>query len=250
MPNKIKALLVDDEPMAIERLYYLLNDYREQIQVLGHANNGKEALQKIEKLKPDVLFLDIEMPGMNGFELLRNLTVLPDVVFVTAYDQYAVRAFEENSVDYLLKPIEAKRLFNTIKKLTSRDKSNLADRIEVLEKLVLKKEEMKILPVKIGPKIELVRTNLIIYLESKEKYVTVHTRDKNFLVDYTLTYLANQLPDYFLQISRSAIINKENIKRILKYSGKSYIFELENGERTKLKSGSTYYEELKVHFSL
>ncbi|WP_310587864.1 LytR/AlgR family response regulator transcription factor [Emticicia agri] len=112
-----KTILIDDEPLAISRLKRLLSHYSAVISIIDEAHNGQEGLEKIEAQKPDLIFLDIEMPLMTGFEMLANLSYMPKVIFSTAYDQYAIRAFEENSVDYLLKPIEAERLEKTIEKL-------------------------------------------------------------------------------------------------------------------------------------
>src|SRR6218665_3218595 len=114
--EKFKTILIDDEPLAISRLKRLLGEY-EAIQVIAEAVNGREGLEKIEDLRPDLIFLDIEMPLMSGFEMLSRLTYMPVVVFATAFDQYAIKAFEENSIDYLLKPVEKDRLGKTIEKL-------------------------------------------------------------------------------------------------------------------------------------
>jgi two-component system, LytTR family, response regulator len=115
--NKIwKSLIVDDEQLARQRLIRLLKPY-DEIDVIGEAVNGQDGLEKIEMLLPDLIFLDIEMPVFNGFEMLRQLKHQPKVIFTTAYDQYAIKAFEEDSIDYLLKPVETERLEKTQKKL-------------------------------------------------------------------------------------------------------------------------------------
>lgn len=116
----LRTLLIDDEQLALNRLRRLLGPYDDTIEIIGEAGNGLDGLQAIETLEPELLFLDIEMPGLNGFEMLARLPYLPLVVFATAYDQYAVRAFEENSIDYLLKPIEPDRLEKTIDRIRKR----------------------------------------------------------------------------------------------------------------------------------
>ena len=110
----LKTILIDDEPLAIGRLKRLLAQYPEDFEVVAVAANGQEGLEMIENLAPDIIFLDIEMPVMSGFDMLSKLSEVPIVVFATAFDQYAIRAFEENSIDYLLKPIEADRLDKTV----------------------------------------------------------------------------------------------------------------------------------------
>ena len=112
-----KTLLIDDEKLAISRLERLLSKYENTFEIIGRASNGAEGLSMVETLCPDLIFLDIEMPVMTGFEMLSHLTFVPLVVFATAYDEYAIKAFEENSIDYLLKPIETERLDKTVQKL-------------------------------------------------------------------------------------------------------------------------------------
>ena len=111
----MKAILIDDERLARQELKSLLAAYPE-IQIVGEANNVETAIESIKQLKPDVIFLDIQMPGKNGFELLEEISGVPEVVFVTAYDEYAIRAFEVNALDYLLKPVQSNRLAETVKK--------------------------------------------------------------------------------------------------------------------------------------
>ena len=111
----MKALLIDDERLARQELKNLLASHSE-IQIVGEANNAETAIESIKQLKPDVIFLDIQMPGKNGFELLEEISGVPEIIFVTAYDEYAIRAFEVNALDYLLKPVQASRLAETVKK--------------------------------------------------------------------------------------------------------------------------------------
>jgi two-component system LytT family response regulator len=139
----LRTLLVDDEPLAVNRLRRLLGRYEDTFVIVGEAHNGLEGLKAVEVLEPDLIFLDIEMPGLNGFEMLAKLPYLPIVVFATAYDDYAVRAFEENSIDYLLKPIEAERLEKTVERIRKSQSAPTGaspDLRHVLELLKSKKE--------------------------------------------------------------------------------------------------------------
>lgn len=151
------TLLIDDEPIALGRLKRLLTQFDDLIEVVGEALNGLEGIQKIETLRPNLLFLDIEMPQMTGFEMLSRLSYMPMVVFVTAYDQYAIKAFEENSIDYLLKPVEKERLAKTMDKLRNlRPEQEQTLSQESLRQLIgsmVPKKEMHSISVKSGDKI-------------------------------------------------------------------------------------------------
>ncbi len=246
----LKTILIDDEPLAISRLKRLLLRYENDFNIIAEAKNGKEGLALIEQLKPDLIFLDIEMPEMNGFELLSKLNYMPIVVFATAYDQYAIRAFEENSIDYLLKPIEAERLEKTVEKLqkikhSSTDNLFNTNLLEMLEKLKPKKEIHSI-SVKSGEKILFISLTDIAFFEADDKYVTLNTIDgKQHLTNFTITNLEEKLPDNFMKISRSAIINSLLIKELQKSFNGKYVVILKDIKSTKIKTGSSFGDNLK-----
>ena len=175
------TILIDDEKLAVSRLKRLLTEYGDTIEIIGEAHNGIEGLETIERLKPELIFLDIEMPGMNGFEMLSNLSFSPLVVFATAYDEYAIRAFEENSIDYLLKPIEKERLEITIQKLKKNKTHPILgfDNVQLLKILeqIKPKKEMVSISVKTGDKILLLRLEDISYFEAEDKYIFLNTKD-------------------------------------------------------------------------
>lgn len=244
-----KALIIDDEEPARLRLKRLLDEHSGVISVLGEACDGLEAVQKIDALKPDVIFLDIQMPGFNGFEVLHKINQLPIVIFTTAYDQYALKAFETNSVDYLLKPIEAERLQNAICKLERLNKNTSREQLEQLIAFANQQKthkEITSLPVKSGDTIHLVRTSEIAYLEAKDKYVTIHTLDgKEFLTDVSLKTMEDKLPDNFLRVHRAFVVNKSIISQIHKYFQGRFVIQLNDKPRTKITSGSGYYDAIK-----
>src|SRR5476651_2747389 len=152
-----KTLIIDDEQLARQRLKRLLGNY-EELEIIGEAVNGADGLEQIRSVRPDLIFLDSEMPVLNGFEMLSKLDVQPKVVFTTAYDQYAIKAFEEDSIDYLLKPIEAERLEKTIKKLEQTQPAIATPLpLEALMKQLMVKKEIKTLTVKIGDRILLIK---------------------------------------------------------------------------------------------
>lgn len=256
-----KTILIDDEPLAISRLKRLLSHYSSVITIVDEAHNGQEGMEKIEALKPDLIFLDIEMPLMNGFEMLASLSYMPKVIFSTAYDQYAIRAFEENSVDYLLKPIETERLEKTIEKLKKledkkEDNSLNANLLQLLEQFKAKEDAQRApvqkqttahsISVKSGERILFIPLIDISYFEAEDKYVFLNTHDgKQYLTNYTIANLEEKLPDNFVRVSRSSIINSLLIKELQKYFNGKYLVIMRDSKGTKVETGSTYGDNLK-----
>lgn len=249
----LKTILIDDEPLALSRLRRLLQKHPETFQIISEAQNGAEGLIQINKYQPDLVFLDIEMPLLNGFEMLSKLTRMPLVVFSTAFDQYAIRAFEENSVDYLLKPVENERLLKTIDKLRNMSQARNGDvpnpysdnLMRLLEEMKPKKE-MFSLSVKSGDRILLVQLTEITHFEAEEKYVFLNTLDgQKYLLGYTLTSLEEKLPDHFLRISRAGIVNSHHIKEIQKHFNGKFTILMRDRKSSQLSSGSTYGEVIR-----
>lgn len=245
-----KTIIIDDEQLARQRIKRLLTQY-DEIEIIAEAVNGAEGLEIIESLKPDLIFLDIEMPVLNGFEMLAKLKHQPKVVFTTAYDQYAIKAFEEGSIDYLLKPIEIERLDKTIKKLKQ---TNLAPTQVPIDELIRKiqgKKSIKTLTVKLGDKILLIKLADIVHIQAEDKYVFLHTVDgKKHLTDFTLSTLEEKLPEEFLRIHRSEIINTEYIKEIRKGFNGALIFVLNSVDETRVTSSRSNSEALRLRFGI
>ncbi len=252
---KFRTLLIDDEPLALSRLERLLSKHPDDFEVIGLAKNGEEGRKLIEQLKPEVIFLDIEMPALNGFEMLAALSYMPFVVFATAFEEYAIRAFEENSIDYLLKPIEPERLAMTVQKLRNFKSSasqnlNAQALIKLVEEMKPKKT-LNNISVKVGDKILLIKTAEVAYLEAEDKYVNLHTLEgKKHLLDYSLTTLESKLSDDFVRVSRSAIINSSHLLEIQKFFNAKYTLILNDQRHTKITSGSTYADKVKQLFEL
>lgn len=247
----LTTIIIDDEQLARQRLKRLLKLF-EEFEIIGEAINGAHGLEQIEALKPELIFLDIEMPLLNGFEMLSRLQHQPKVVFTTAYDQYAVKAFEEDSIDYLLKPIETERLEKTIKKLrhTMQQPAPVLP-IEALMKQLLVKKDIKTLTVKIGDKILLIKLDDIIYIEAEDKYVFLHTSDgKKYLTDFTITALEEKLPERFARIHRSTLINTDHIKEIRRGFNGALIFIMNNAAGSKLTSSRSNGEVLRERFDI
>jgi two-component system LytT family response regulator len=247
--KKYRTLIVDDEEPARIRLIQLLSNYKEMMSIIGEAVNGIEAIEMINLLKPDIVFLDIRMPGKDGFEVIQSLKNVPYLIFCTAYDDYALKAFETNSIDYLVKPVTPERLAKTIDKIKNLNKnedySHILKWIE--DAIALKeKETVTSFPVKVGDRVIFVKTEDIAYFEASEKYVELNNKlGKKHLLDQSLSFLESKLPGHFLRINRAIIINTQLIKEIRRYMGSKYSIVLNDMLQTHIISGRYYSENVK-----
>lgn len=254
MKQGITAILVDDEILAIKRLKRLLEKYNDYIEILAEASNGEQAVQLIDQYKPDLIFLDIEMPGFNGFEVLEKILHNPMVIFTTAFDSYALKAFEENSVDYLLKPIESERLDKAIEKLQRLSKDSdikLQPQLHKLIEALNTRKEFKSFPVKIGDKIIFIKPEDISYLEAKDKYVFIVTdENKEYLTDFSLSSLEDKLPRNFVRVHRAHIINTDKIKEIHKGFNSCFSIIMKDSAKSRIQTGRSYNDQVKAIFEL
>lgn len=224
----IKALIIDDESLAIAELEVMLGSFP-QIEIIGKSEKASEGLVLSNDLKPDLIFLDINMPGMSGFELLENLDEVPEVIFVTAYDEYAIKAFDVNALDYLLKPVNPDRLAEAIKRLEKRKEKE--DQTPKQERLTLEKRIF----IKDGEKCFFVPIADIFLLESEGNYVKVHFEDKKPLLHKSLSYMENRLPDtVFFRGNRQFIFNMNYVKKIDPYFNSTLLIELQSGHKIDL----------------
>lgn len=227
MPMDIKCYLVDDEMLALMELETLLAPFG-QIKIIGKSDRASQAIAEINELKPDLIFLDINMPGTNGFELLEALDESPEVIFVTAYDEFALKAFEVNALDYLLKPVNPDRLKDAVSKIMKRIPEN---RNNAQEKLSLDKKIF----IKDGEKCFFVPVKDISLIESDGNYVKVHFENKKPLLHKSLTYMENRLPeDVFFRANRQYIINLNYIKNIEPYFNSTLLVEMQGGLKVDL----------------
>jgi two-component system LytT family response regulator len=232
-----RTLLIDDEPLALSRLRRLLKVHAASVTIIGEAENGQEAVEKIEALQPDLIFLDIQMPELSGFEVLERIGHMPLIIFTTAYDEFALRAFDTNSVDYLLKPIDPERLQKAIDKLQRMGHENQAAFEQQMSRLVasLGNKPKKRIQVEIGDRIRLLDVGDIFFFKSDEKYVAVNTFDQVFLTSTTLKQLEAELPsDDFVRVHRSAIVNLKHLSEIVRGLGGSYRLRMRDKQRTEL----------------
>lgn len=230
----------------------MLQPYRE-INIVDEAVNGEEGIAKIEKHRPDLIFLDIEMPLLNGFELLRKLSFMPKVIFTTAFEEHAVKAFEENSIDYLLKPVSQERLDKALQKLKRLDAEFLLSQqqLNAVINSFASKKEIKSLPVKIGDKILLIKPEQISWLEAKDKYVYIVTDDNTeYLTDFTLTSLEEKLPPPFLRVHRAYIINCDKIKEVHRGDSSTFTITMKDRKNTRIHTGRSYADSVKSLFDI
>lgn len=222
------TLIIDDERLAREEVRRALEGYPE-FEIVGVANNVEVAIGLIEKEQPDIIFLDIHMPEKSGFDLLEELGTVPEVVFTTAYDQYAVQAFEVNALDYLVKPLREERFAKTIEKV----KLELQKREE--EKVPLASHQ-KIF-IKDGEKVYFIALAEIILIESMDNYARLYFGDKKAMIKRSLNQLEEKLdPNTFFRANRSQIINTEYIKEIHPYFNNKLQLVLITGEKIELSS--------------
>ncbi|MES1218079.1 MAG: LytTR family DNA-binding domain-containing protein [Bacteroidota bacterium] len=248
------AIIIDDEPAARRLMKNLLGEHRAIVNVISEAGNGRDAIQKIEELKPDLIFLDIQMPDLTGFEVIEKLSYKPNIIFTTAYEQYAIKAFETFSIDYLLKPIKEERLQQSIEKLKQFGRLNQSVDVTDLQEIIRQfkaPQKATALPIRTGDRITLLRFENIVYMQAEDKYVFVFTNDgQKHLTDQSLQALSEKLPAQFYRIQKSYIINKEKIKEMHRHFNGRFLFIMEDKPSTRLTSGRTYYDEIKEEFGL
>lgn len=226
----MKAVIIDDERLARQELKSLLASYPE-IEIVGEANNAETAIESIKQLKPDVIFLDIQMPGKNGFELLEEISGVPEVVFVTAYDEYAIRAFEVNALDYLLKPVQPNRLAETVKKILNKDTS---EKLEAKEQTQALNDDDQVF-VKDGEKCWFVKLSEIRLFESEGNYVRIHFDKNRPLILRSLNNLDERLNNRtFFRASRKHIVNLKWVESIENWFNGGLMVKLKGGEQVEI----------------
>lgn len=228
----MRALLVDDERLARAELSRLLEKFPE-IEIVGEAANGEEAIEKIEELNPDLVFLDIQMPGMTGFEVLEHLHIVPHIIFVTAYDEYALKAFEVNALDYVLKPVELNRLEKAIEKVKE-DQAQEENKSE--EKLTYDSQIF----IKDGEKCWFVKMDKVRMFESEGNYVRLYFEDSKPMILKSLNNLEKRLNDKeFFRISRKYIINLTWIDKVEAWFNGGLRVTLKSGEKLEISRRQT-----------
>ena len=230
-----KVIIIDDEAPARELIKEYLSGHKEWV-VIGECNNGVDGLKLINEFTPDLVFLDIQMPGMTGFQVLEHLEEVPQIIFSTAYDQYALEAFEVNATDYLLKPYTRQRFEKALEKVQGNEE-NYMDQLRRLAESLQPEVPKSFTPklfVQTGNKLKALNTEEIIWLEADKDYTWLVTAEKRYLSSYGMGQLEEKLdPDTFLRVHRSSIININYIQEIEKHPS-SYDILMKNGDSVRV----------------
>jgi two-component system LytT family response regulator len=229
----IRTVLIDDEPLARTIVREYLHDHTD-ISIVGECGDGFEGVKVITQQKPDLIFLDIQMPKINGFEMLELLEVPPGVIFTTAFDEYAMQAFERHAVDYLLKPFSKDRFDKAVAKWKSQGVKEKEDTAELLTSISQPEERLRIV-VKKGSNLVILPVHTVHYIEAFDDYVKVHTKDGFFLKKKTMSHYEKVLDAaQFVRVHRSFILNLQELTRIEPLTKDSHIALLKSGARVQL----------------
>jgi two-component system, LytTR family, response regulator len=240
--KNIRTIIVEDEHPARELLKKYLSEIP-GLEILGECQNGFEAVKMINKEKPDLVFLDIQMPKLNGFEMLELLDDPPSVIFTTAYNQYAIKAFEVNAVDYLLKPYSEERLKEAVERGKEKIKAAVKENSVSLPSTI-DGSYIERIAVKSGANIHLITVDKIKYIEAQDDYVMIYTEEGKYLKQKTMKYYEENLnPDEFIRIHRSYIAALKEIKKIDLLEKDTYQITL--SDKKKLPVSKSGYEKLK-----
>ena len=252
-PPPIRTLIVDDEPLARERLRELLDD-RPDVTVIGEADDGLEAAEVIRETEPDLVFLDVQMPGLNGIDVIEEVgrEQMPVTVFVTAYDQYAIKAFDLAAVDYLLKPFDDERFEQAFERARDRIVDQDADAISRRLLRMLREKDPSLfedetaseepylerIAVQGRGKARIVSVDEITHITADGSYAELHTPDGTHVIRERMKALAARLdPDEFVRVHRSAIVRLDEVELILRSGGGNYAVRLEDGTTVSVSRG-------------
>jgi len=226
-----KIITIDDEPLARSIVKEYLQKYP-GLEIVQECNDGFEGFKAIQQYQPDLIFLDIQMPKINGFEMLELLDESPAVIFTTAFDEYAIKAFEAHAIDYLLKPFSQERFDKAIQKWKEQKVSSQKNTEELLETASHFPAQSQRVVVKTGSKIKIIPVHDVFYFEAADDYVKVHTQEGSFLKNKTMSHFEKTLdPQQFVRSHRSYIVNIQQITRIDPYEKDNHVAILKSGAK-------------------
>ena len=238
----IKAVLIDDEPLARSIVKEYLQAYSE-IEIMAECNDGFEGVKAIAQHKPDLIFLDIQMPKINGFEMLELVENPPAVIFTTAFDEYAIKAFEQHAIDYLLKPFNKERFDKALIKWLGSRTSEVKNTNSLLESVAQPEERLRIV-VKKGTNIIILPIHTVYYIEAYDDYVKIHTKEGFYLKKKTMAFYEKSLDAaQFVRIHRSYLLNIQELTKIEPLEKDNHVALLKSGVRIPLSQSG--YSKLK-----
>jgi two-component system, LytTR family, response regulator len=249
MKEKIKTIIVEDEKLARDLLKNYLKGHAE-IELVEECTDGFSGIKAIQQHQPDLVFLDIQMPKLTGFEMLELLDYTPCIIFTTAYDQYAIKAFEHNAIDYLLKPFSKERLALALEKAHERmeNQQKESEKIKMLSENTME-EYLQRVVVKSGQKIHVFPVEQIRFLESQDDYVMIYTHDHKYLKQKTMHFFETHLdPSLFVRIHRSYIVNVEQIMQLEPYEKDSYVCVIKDHTKLKVSQSGLKVLKQRLHF--
>ena len=257
MIREIKTMIIDDEPFARESLRIFLSEHAE-FQIIGESTNGLEAVEAINANKPDLIFLDIQMPELSGFDVLNEIDPvnMPVIIFATAYDKYALKAFDASAVDYLLKPFNKPRFEEALLKAVKFLRGHHHENIELIKRLLktydhFRKEEEQYINrilVKEKKKYFFIKLEEVYYFEASSDYVIIHKEKTKHWINESMSNLESRLdPNHFIRIHRSTIINVNFIEDLQPYFNGEFFITMKNGDRLKLSRN--YKDKIRFLFS-
>ncbi|MFA6400522.1 MAG: LytTR family DNA-binding domain-containing protein [Salinivirgaceae bacterium] len=244
----MKVVIIEDEAPAREIVKAFLQHHVD-VEIVGEFSDGFSGIKGIKELKPDLVFLDVQMPKITGFEMLELLEEHPEIIFTTAYDQYAIKAFEMNAVDYLLKPFSKERFNQALEKARTKVEHSITDKPadpikQVMEALDEKPENLFRVVVKKGGDIHMIAVEDILYIEAKDDYVMLYTEKSRYLKEKTMRFYENHLdPNHFVRVHRSFIVRIDQVKRLEPYGKSSYLAILGQGQKINVSLAG--YKKLK-----
>jgi two-component system, LytTR family, response regulator LytT len=258
VPEPLRALVVDDEPLAREELCYLLHQMGDIVEVVGQAESGPDALDAVADHEPDLVFLDVQMPGLTGFEVARRLLAdgpAVSIVFVTAFDQHAIEAFEVNAVDYLLKPVESGRLQVAVQRVKQRLSATrpLNDQLERIVQWVEERQGRRDqMAVKVGERFLLVQADDIIFASMADESINIVTSQISGTGNFrTLDELQARLdPARFWRVHRSHLVNINKIKEIVPWFSRNYILRMKDAKVTEIPVSRSQTRRLREYLKL
>jgi two-component system, LytTR family, response regulator len=242
----MKAIIIDDEKLARDLIRNFLQSFN-GIKIVDECENGFDGIKSINEYNPDLVFLDIQMPKLNGFEMIELLDNHHNIIFTTAYDQYALKAFEVNAADYLLKPFSRERFTEAVNRVLDKTSNSIQDEKTIFQQsdFMQSDEKLNRIVVKKNNKIIVLPIEHIKYLEAQDDYVNIISQEGSFLKQNRMKYYEEHLPDAFIRIHRSYIANLNEIKEIALQEKESHIVILKSGEKLPVsKSGYTKLKEI------